>query len=339
MTNRFNFSLLSHFKTAYSRSLFMNYSKYFEYAKNCNVCNKNNHQNISKRDKFGCYYPLQYCLNCHNIFSLISLKKEKLNKYYDGIANKIKINKDPRILFQNRVKPNNYAFDRFNFITSSLKNEIKTGTLICEIGCSDGANLFPFHINGFDTIGFDFNSKRIETGNENGLNLFKVNSTEVIFRQILNESNHKLIYLSHLIEHIVDIYEFFKNLVKSMSINDLLFIETPCVDYILDFDKTPLRLYPKDKNFINHLQLEHTYFFQENQLNNILKLFSFGKLTSNNTYRGLFVLESKTFPSKDFFIKNIAKSKPPSIMKKLYLLEEKYKNETNNIKLLYKHIF
>ena len=317
----------------------MNYSKYFVYSKNCNICNSDNHQTISKRDKFGCYYPLKYCLKCHNIFSLLLLKTEKLNQYYDGIANKIKIDKDPRILFQNRVKPNNYAFDRFNFITSYLKNEIKTDTLICEIGCSDGANLFPFHINKYETIGFDFNSKRIRIGNENNLNLVKVNSTEIIFNQILKESKHKLIYLSHLIEHILDIYEFFKNLVNSISINDILFIETPCIDYILDYDKKPLRLYPRDKNFINNLQLEHTYFFQEDQLNNILKLFGFRKIFSNYTYRGLFILESKTFPDRNSFTEKITKLKSSSIMQKLYSLEREYRKETNNIKFLLKHIF
>lgn len=317
----------------------MNYSKYFDNINECNICGESNHQDISERDKFGCYYPLKYCLNCHNIFPTISLKKEMLNNYYDGIANKIKIVKDPKLLFQNRIKPNGYAFDRYKFISSSLTKELRDNTLICEIGCSDGANLVPFHNNKYDIIGFDFNSKRVEVGNENGLNLFKVNSENKIFEEVLNQPKRKLIYLSHLIEHIVDIYDFFKKLVDSMVTKDLLFIETPCIDYTLDFDKPALDLYPKDKNFINHLQLEHTYFFQKDQLNNILKLFGFRELTSNNTYRGLFTLESKDFPNRSLFVKNISRRRPQSIMKKLYFLEEKYKNETNNIKLLYKHIF
>ena len=317
----------------------MNYSFFFVYSKNCNVCNSNNHHAISKRDKFGCYYPLHYCLECHNVFSVLSLKKEKLNEYYDGIANKIKINKDPGLLFQNRIELNNYAFDRFNFITSSLKNKIKDDTLICEIGCSDGANLFPFHLNKFKTIGFDFNSKRIRIGNKNNLNLVKVNSTKKIFNQIATESNHKLIYLSHLIEHILDIYQFFSDLVNSISINDLLFIETPCIDYIFDYNKKTSRLYPRDKNFLNHLQLEHTYFFQEYQLNNILNLFGFRKLVSNNIYRGLFILESKNFPERDYFREKIVELKSPSIMQKLYSVEKEYKKETKNIKFFLKHIF
>jgi hypothetical protein len=339
MIDRFKFSFLSHFKSEYSRSLFMNYSKYFDSINECNICGESNHQVISERDKFGCYYPLMYCLNCHNIFSTISLKKDMLNNYYDGIANKIKIVKDPKLLFQNRIKPSGYAFARYKFISSSLKEELKDNTLICEIGCSDGANLFPFHVNKYETIGFDFNSKRTKIGNEKGLNLYKVSSESKIFEEIINEPRHKLIYLSHLIEHIVNIHEFFKKLIESMSIGDLLFIETPCVDYTLDFDSPSSDLYPKDNNFINHLQLEHTYFFQKNQLNNILKLFGFKELISNNVYRGLFTLESKNFPDRSFFIQNISKSKPPSILNQLDLLEEKYKNETNNIKLFFKHIF
>jgi hypothetical protein len=339
MIDRFKFSFLSNFKSDYSRSLFMNYSKYFDSINECNICGESDHIAISERDKYGCYYPLKYCLNCHNVFPTISLKNEMLNNYYDGIANKIKIIKNPKLLFRNRIKPNGYAFDRYKFIYSSLKEVLKDDTLICEIGCSDGANLVPFHNNRYDIIGFDFNSKRVKFGNENGLNLFKVNSENEIFEKVLNQTKPKLIYLSHLIEHIVDIYEFFKKLVDSMVSGDLLFIETPCIDYTLDFDKPALDLYPKDKNFINHLQLEHTYFFQKDQLNNILKLFGFRELISNNTYRGLFTLENKDFPSRNYFIKNISKSKPPSILDKLNLLEEKYRNETNNIKLLYKHIF
>ncbi len=339
MIDRFKFSFLSHFKSEYSRSLFMNYSKYFDSINECNICGESNHQVISERDKFGCYYPLMYCLNCHNIFSAISLKKEMLNSYYDGIANKIKIVEDPKLLFQNRIKPNGYAFDRYKFISSSLSEELSDNTLICEIGCSDGANLVPFHNNRYNIIGFDFNSKRVEVGNENGLNLFKVNSENEIFKAVLNQPNRKLIYLSHLIEHVVDIYDFLKKLVDSMVAKDLLFIETPCIDYTLDFDKPALDLYPKDKNFINHLQLEHTYFFQKNQLNNIMKLFGFREIRSNDTYRGLFTLDRKDIPDKSLFVNNISKKRPSSIMEKLYLLEEKYKNETNNIKLLYKHIF
>ncbi|MDA7807934.1 class I SAM-dependent methyltransferase [Flavobacteriaceae bacterium] len=317
----------------------MNYSKYFEYSKKCNVCDSDSYTTISKRDKFGCYYPLKYCLKCHNIFSLLILKQEKLNYYYDGIANKIKIDKDPIILFQNRIKPNNYAFDRFNFITSNLKKEIKSETLICEIGCSDGANLFPFHVKGYKTIGFDFNSKRIDIGNGNNLNLHKVNSTKTVFTHISKEIKPKLIYLSHLIEHILDLYEFFKNLIKSISINDLLFIETPCIDYIIDLDKKPSRLYPRDKNFINNLQLEHTHFFQEDQLNNILKIFGFKKIFSNHIYRGLFILENKDFPDKDSFNKKIIELKSESIIPKINLLESHYKIETNYIKYIIKHIF
>ena len=317
----------------------MNYSKYFDRINECNICGESNHQDISERDKFGCYYPLKYCLNCHNIFPTISLKKQMLNNYYDGIANKIKIVKDSNLLFQNRIKPNGYAFDRYKFICSSLKDKLRDNILICEIGCSDGANLFPFHNNGYDIIGFDFNSKRVKVGNKSGLNLFKVNSEDEIFKQVSKQTKPKLIYLSHLIEHIVDIYDFFKKLIDSMVTGDLLFIETPCLDYSLDFEKQALDLYPKDKNFINHLQLEHTYFFQKDQLNNILKLFGFRELISNNIYRGIFTLESKDFPDRSMFAKNIIKKRPPNKMKKLDLLEEKYRNETNNIKLLYKNIF
>lgn len=317
----------------------MNYSKYFEYSKKCNLCNSYNHQTISKRDKFGCYYPLKYCLKCHNVFSILILKQDKLNQYYDGIANKIKIDKNPIILFQNRIKPNNYAYDRFNFITSYLKKKIKMETLICEIGCSDGANIFPFHVNGYKTIGFDFNSERIKIGNQNTLNLYKVNSTKIIFDRISKETNHQLIYLSHLIEHVLDLYDFFKNLVNSISINDLLFIETPCLDHLFGFDKKPSRLYPIDKNFINNLQLEHTHFFQEEQLNNILKIFGFRKIYSNNIYRGLFILENKDFPDRESFNKKIIELKPESIIEKLYLIENQYYKESNYIKYLVKYIF
>ena len=59
-------------------------------------------------------------------------------------------------------------------MTTILKDKLRDDTLIFEIGYGIGSELFPFHNNGYNVIGFDFNSKRIEVGNKDGLNLFKV---------------------------------------------------------------------------------------------------------------------------------------------------------------------
>ena len=339
MIYRFNSSFFSQLKTRYSRGIIGRYSNYFEFRNDCNICGNNNLERISKRDRYGCFYPLNYCLDCYNVFSLIFLKKEKLAEYYNGKANQIKIIKDPKFLFKNRISQESYAFDRFNFISENLKKELKKNTLIVEIGCSDGSNLYPFEIQNYNVLGFDFNSKRIDIGKSYGLNLIQINSNKLVFSKLEKNRSHKLVYLSHLIEHLTDFYEYFKNLVNSMCINDLIFIETPCIDYVLNYNKNPFKLYPKDTNLINYLQLEHTYFFQEDQLNKLISLFGFRKLVSNDIYRGLFVLECKNYPERKAIHEKMADLFNPKILQRIIMLENKYKSETGKLKYIYKHIY
>ena len=66
----------------------MNYSKYFDSLNECNICRESDYQDISDRDKFGCYYPLKYCLNCHNVFPTISLKNKCLINIMMGLQTK-----------------------------------------------------------------------------------------------------------------------------------------------------------------------------------------------------------------------------------------------------------
>lgn len=336
MIKRFKSNTLSQFKTKYSRSLIFKYDYFFERNNSCNICQSYNFYVFSNRDKHGCKYPLAICSDCNNVFSVLKLKESKIGEYYNGKANIIKVVKSLESLFEGRISKEGYSYDRFNYIYDNIDLPVKDYSIV-EIGCSDGSNLFHFHKKGYQLVGFDYNETRINTGLSKGLNLIKVESEGEIYDSIIDIKSKKLIILSHFIEHVTDVYEYFCKLIICLNKGDLVFIETPSLDFVLEMESHN-KLYPNDQNFINHLQLEHTYFFQKDQLELIMEYFGFNKLNSNNIYRGLFLYNGNSNKSKKSFSLFMKReSNKYNFIEKLNDLEKKFKNNSGVFKYLVKY--
>ena len=335
ISNRFNHTFLHDLKTNYSRIIRgLRNKNFFCKIEKCPVCFSKNNIKISNTDRYGCYYPLVCCNQCSLLFSKLKIKEDKLSDYYSHFANTIKINNNTAIkAFQSRTSLKYYSFDRFHWISRFINNNYVNS--VFEFGCSDGANLFPFFKNGSNVLGVDFNEIRVNAGKNKGLNLISINS-ENETAIYLKKNKFDLIIVSHVIEHLTDIYSTMKMLLDNTKIDTYFFFETPGVDYVFDdadFDK-----YPKDKNLMGYLQFEHLYFFSEKYLNSLFKIFGLKKIKSNSLYRGIFQKVSNDIPDRLIVAEKMSKLND-NLFEKLSQNENKYKLETSYFKYLLKHYF
>jgi len=332
ISNRFKHSSLHTYKSNYSRliSKLNNKSFFYNIAK-CPVCSSDHNVKISNVDRYGCNYTLVCCNQCSLIFSNSRIKKDKLIEYYSHFANMIKINgKNLLKVFESRISLRSYAWDRFYWISRFIKNNHVNN--VFEFGCSDGANLFPFYKNNSNVSGVDFNELRINIGKSRGLNISSINfeNETVIF---LKKNNPELVIISHVIEHLSDIYSTIKMLIENTKLGTYFFFETPGIDYVVNESK--FDLYPKDNNLMGYLQFEHLYFFSEQYLNSFLKIFGLRKINSNSIYRGIFQKVSNDIPDRLMISKEMSKLNQDwfSILSKN---EKKYKSEVSFIKYYFK---
>ena len=335
ISNRFNHTFLHDLKTNYSRIIRGLRNKNFFYKiEKCPVCFSKNNIKISNSDRYGCYYPLVCCNQCSLLFSKLRIKEDKLTDYYSHIANVIKINNISAVnAFEDRSSLKSYSYDRFHWISRFIKNNHTNS--VFEFGCSDGANLFPFFKNGSNVSGVDFNETRINVGKNKGLDLYSINS-ENETSAYLKKNKYDLIIVSHVIEHLTDIYSTIKMLIENTKIGTYFFFETPGIDYVLNdayFDK-----YPKDKNLMGYLQFEHLYFFSEKYLNSLFEIFGLKKIKSNSLYRGIFQKVSNDIPDRLIIAEKMSKLND-NLFEKLSQNENKYKLETSYFKYLLKYYF
>lgn len=335
ISNRYKHTFLNDLKTNYSRIIRgLRKRNFFDSIEKCPVCLSKDYIKISDKDRYGCYYPLVCCSQCSLLFSTLRIKEDKLNEYYSSIANVIKINKISAVnAFKDRTSVNSYAYDRFHWISRFIKNNYANS--VFEFGCSDGANLFPFYKDGSKVSGVDFNESRINVGKNNGLDLYSI-SSENETPAYLKKNKYDLVIVSHVIEHLSDIYSTIKMLLDNSEIDTYFFFETPGVDYV--FNDTYFDKYPKDKNLVGYLQFEHLYFFSEKYLNSLFEIFGLKKIRSNSLYRGLFQKVSNEIPDRLIIAEKISELNE-NLFEKLTQNESRYKQETSYFKYLLKSYF
>ena len=172
---------------------------------NCIICNSNNFQLLSKKDKFGLLHSVVICKKCGLVQTNPRMSEESYKKFYDteyrasGMAKSL--SKDKFFLKQKKR-----GWRIHNYLEKILGEKIEN-KFIVEIGTGAGGILQYFKDKNNEVLGLDLGSEYIEYGKKQGLNL-KVGTIEIL--KTLERKPDIVIY-SHVLEHITNPIEDLKN--------------------------------------------------------------------------------------------------------------------------------
>lgn len=222
-------------------------SNIFE-KRNCGICNSNEFEVISDKDRYGLEYHTGICKKCGLLQQYRYPNKEFIHlfytKYYNGLYSFFK---DASHRFKNQYETADY---KFKLVSKFLNPNQKK---VLEIGCGPGGILSYFKTQGFDCIGIDYDNEDLQYGKSLGLQLYDVKK----------EINQKfdLIILSHVIEHLEDFNKFIEYLEKYIKNNTYIYIEVPSIESI--------KIH-YDSKLLNFLHIAHVTHFSLNTFKNFL---------------------------------------------------------------------
>lgn len=252
----------------------------FEYGmtlrKRCPLCYHENTKftQLAVRDYKGIPCYIGDCEKCGFVFSYKHLSEESLSTNYRNYSTKIRgIDTNS---FESRKKlflkrAGWFALDRYNF----LKNYIQGSKTVIEIGCNDGANLYPFHQNGFKVAGFDLDEDSLKIGREFGIDL----RSEDCF-DYLDKNKTDIIILSHFLEHLIDPLNFLNSLHNKLETGSLVFVEVPGIRH-------PQWINWK-AGILPYFQYEHLQCFERATLVAMMERAGFECLNCDEFVRGVF---------------------------------------------------
>jgi SAM-dependent methyltransferase len=252
---------------------------------NCNLCNSNNYQSISKKGKFGLPTNVVICRECglsflnprwdHN--SYLQFYQNDYDKYY-----RPKISKIPPLLNE-QINPIEIRLKKFNLLPENVLR-------ILDIGSGEGNNLLHFK-------SLFQNSKlyAIEPSVESQNHLKKYNVTiiesDVDTSWDLNHRNKfDIIIMRHVLEHFLDPIKIMKKVHNVLTSSGIVYIAVPN------------NLNPTENLEKSWFRNVHTYYFNKYSLLNLSKIVGFEilKLVEGDDFnRGEVYLVAKKSKSKD----------------------------------------
>jgi SAM-dependent methyltransferase len=191
---------------------------------NCPYCGYTGFTRISEVDARGLPADIVICDSCRGCFKRKILDARAVNYYYADISYELR-GKDLSAdgierLFWERVK--RFAVPRKNFICHFAG--FRAGRdLIMELGCNDGANLYPWHRDGFDVLGVELDEKMVRFGRDKGLNILHGD----LSGYSSSGKRPKLVILSHVLEHVSDVGRILDGIFNMIYPDGYLFVEVP----------------------------------------------------------------------------------------------------------------
>lgn len=188
----------------------------------CFLCNSENFYLINEVDRYGFYYPTGMCTQCGNIQQTKYYEESVLIDFYANYYRKIYGNTSSVELFKSQKK---YTGNKIFDFVSKIQNPRN----VLEIGCGAGGILAVFKENGANVIGLDFDDDYLNEARNHDIKVIK-GSTEVLDI----DQKFDVIILSHLLEHIVNPYDFLQDVKRFLSKDGLIYIEVPSINSVCE---------------------------------------------------------------------------------------------------------
>ncbi len=240
----------------------------------CLVCDGVDFELLSKKDRYGLYFPVVVCRDCGLIQTNPRMNQVAYNEFY---------NIEYRKLYVGSENPTSEFFqiqyEKGRRIFEYLKDKGFLGVFengcVLEVGCGAGGILYYFKQQGCRVKGIDLGEAYIEYGRSQydlDLSLGTIHTLE------LDESPDLIIY-SHVLEHILVPNEELQKVYDTLRDEGLLYIEVPGI-------KNLMSSYEMD--FLRILQNAHTYHFTLTSLANLLSKNDFELLSGNQKVNSVF---------------------------------------------------
>lgn len=240
---------------------------------NCVICNSNDFQLLSEKDRYGLYMPVVICKRCGLVQTNPRMNQKSYNKFYDSEYSKLYVGeeKPTENFFSKQYNHGAYIYDYITkFSGASIQNKF-----IVELGTGAGGILQYFKEKNNEVYGVDLDSEYIEFGKQKGLNL-EVGTIDKLYS--LRKKPDVVIY-SHIVEHLLNPVNDMKKLKRLLNQDGLLYIEVPGVKNLYD---------SYSQNFLKYLQNAHTYHFTLNSLTNCAKKAGFKMLSGDEFIHSVF---------------------------------------------------
>ena len=242
-------------------------NKIYSFEKiSCIVCNSNNFQLLSEKDRYGLYMPVVICKECGLVQTNPRMSQKSYNKFYDSEYAKLYVGegKPTEEFFTKQYNHGAYIYDYIRRFSGKIENKF-----IVEVGTGAGGILQYFKEKGNEVYGVDLGSDYIEFGKQKGLNL-EVGTIDKLYS--LKKKLDVVIY-SHIVEHLLNPVDELKKLRNILNEDSLLYIEVPGLKNLYDS-------YGQD--FLKYLQNAHTYHFTLNSMANCTRKAGFKLLSGMN---------------------------------------------------------
>ncbi len=161
-------------------------------------------------------YDYYECNKCEHLFMNPTFDKRDIKKLYtQNISKQHKIYTE---VFDKRVKQ--ISTPKVEFCNEIIKEK----GLWIDIGCGAGELLVSAKNSGWDTLGYEVDSKEIEFAKEQGLNIIPDYLSDSNIKHL---SKAKVVSLINVIEHINEPEILLKQIINTIPYNSYLVIETP----------------------------------------------------------------------------------------------------------------
>lgn len=265
----------------------------------------------------------EYCKNGYfqnkyrNISSVYS--REKLLKYSIQFCNNCKIGRTypaPTEDTLKKIYQKEYAYNLHNLVQNEkrmrsvgvlrLLKKWDASQAILEIGCGEGIFVEMATKKGYQTKGYDFDFDSVTKGN---YELAKIGIYNALFHGTASEAIESKkrvtedVFMSHTLEHVLDLNSFLKSLSSKTNPGHKLFIVVP---------NTLNRFRHRRNKYWGYWQVPvHVTHFDRDSLNHLLKVYDY-ELKYSTTRSGDFL-------SKGLLFANLFKVKSSDVPKNNFL--------------------
>lgn len=246
----------------------------FEAVKCC-ICNGENFELLSEKDRYGLYQSVVVCVDCGLVQTNPRMDLISYSEFYDSEYRSLYVGVDSptEAFFQRQVFQGRRVYE---FIVDKAKIDLR-GKFVFEVGCGAGGILKPFQDAGCEVAGCDLGQKYLEYGKKHhGLNLYHGSLCSIKL-----DRKPDIILYSHVFEHVLDVKNELSVIYETLSDDGFLFIEVPGINNI-----SKSSVYKSD--FLDYLQNAHTYHFTLKTLTNLLRNSNFKLLVGNEYVQSVF---------------------------------------------------
>lgn len=264
----------------------------------CPICDSNNIENISEKDKYGISHIVGICKKCGFIFANKRMDKNSYTDFYIHHFNDLDIGYSVGFDDSFRAQYENAKNSIYPFVIDCINLSRKLNIL--EVGCSSGGAIQYFKEKGHNIIGLDLGIDAIEYGkNKHGLNLINIDLPDFD-----SDIKFDLVIYNSVFEHISDIKSHMIKLHEIMAENGKLFLRVPGIK---NLHKNSFHKF----DILNFITLPHIYYFSVTTLSNIMNKYKFRHIKSNEIIFSLFekdnTLDKKNLSSDYYYVMNYLK--------------------------------